>query len=94
MANIYTVKDPCEFCGKPHYEYCIDGHICVPHICDDCWRKCVGEWAQTSKCIECERCSYIHEYESYWCNEYKMPIDKDWHTGGCRYFNEYSEVDK
>lgn len=94
MTDIFTVQIPCEFCGKLHDEYCIDGHICVPHLCDDCWRKIVEEWRQTPECIECQHCVYIHEYESYWCNKHNLSIDKNRRSGGCIYFNKYDEVDK
>lgn len=92
--NMIPVQIPCEFCGELHEEYAIDGHICVPHLCSDCWRKVIEKWNQTPKCIECQHCTYIHEYESYWCSKRKWPVDKDWHTCGCEYFNKYEEVDK
>ena len=89
--NIVPVQIPCEFCGKLHEEYAIDGHICVPHLCEDCWRSAVEQWMQEPKCIECSHCTYIPEYEHYWCETRQWSMDAEWRAVGCEYFEKYVE---
>lgn len=91
--KMIAVQIPCEFCGKLHEEYAIDGHICVPHLCNDCWRSVVEEWERGPKCTECSHCTYVPEYESYWCEIRKWPMDAEFRAMGCESFEKYTEED-
>ena len=89
--NIATVQIPCEFCGELHDEYAIDGHVCVPHLCSNCWLKVVEKWEQEPKCVECRHCTYIHEYKNCLCEIRKWSMDGDFRYMGCEYFERKTE---
>ena len=44
--QIVEINIPCELCGELHIEHAIDGHVCVPHWCESCWRKVVSEYME------------------------------------------------
>lgn len=81
MTDFPEVEIECEFCGTPHKELVIDGHISKPHLCSNCWRQTVKVWdymmdqmKDQASCFTCANCTYIHEYETYFCETHKMPI--------------------
>lgn len=66
--NMIAVQIPCEFCGKLHEEHAIDGHICVPHLCEDCWRSVIREWeCKRSQCLTCSHCRLHEDFGVYIC---------------------------
>lgn len=44
-----------------------------------------------NKCTECARCTYIHEYETYWCGQEQSPVEE--YNTGCDSFEKYEESD-
>ena len=41
------------------------------------------------KCTDCARCTYVHEYETYWCGQEQSPVGTN--DTACESFEWYKE---
>ena len=46
-----------------------------------------------AKCTTCAKCEYLHEYETYFCNDQRHPIREEFvdTAEDCAFYEEYVE---
>ena len=86
----------CPFCGTQNISRY---HLNVLCSCGAKYYIHNGEWwdrkngnvvrTRPPKCTECARCTYVYEYETYWCGQEQSPVAES--DTACDSFEKYEE---